>query len=187
MSRHSLARALAVLPLLAGPAFAQDQAETIMTAESPDYGAYLADGESRSVYMFEADTQGQGDTAAVSACMDECLAEWPPVTTTGEPQAGEGAMAEMLGTLTRDDGSMQVTYNGWPLYYYHEDEAAGDTKGHDIEEFGGEWYLVTAEGEEVGEGEEESGEEADEASGDAASEEDSSDEAASGENGGSDY
>lgn len=149
MSSHSLARASAVLLLLGGTAFAQDQAATIATAQSEEHGTYLTDGEGRSVYLFEADTQGQGDTAAASACTDDCLEAWPPVTVQGEPQAGEGAMAEMLGTLTRDDGTIQVTYNGWPLYHYHEDTEPGQANGHDIEEFGAEWYLLTPEGEEA--------------------------------------
>lgn len=162
MPSHSLARVLFVLPLLAGPAFAQDQAETIKASDSSEYGAYLTDGEGRSVYMFEADTQGKGDTAAKSACSGDCLADWPAVTTQGAPQAGEGATADMLGTMTRDDGTTQVTYNGWPLYYYDQDTAPGQTSGQDVEGYGGKWYLLTAKGEEVGEGEsgseEESGE-----------------------------
>ena len=46
---------------------------------------------------------------------------------------------------------MQATYNGWPLYYFAEDFVAGDINGHDFEEFGGEWYLVTPDGGALGE------------------------------------
>lgn len=150
MSSHPIAPMLALLPLLAGPALGQE-AVTIMAAESEEHGTYLTDGEGRSVYLFEADTQGQGDTMPVMTCEDECLEAWPPVMTQGEPQAGEGATAEMLGVLTHDNGTMHVTYNGWPLYYYHEDTEPGQTKGHDIEEFGAEWYLLDPEGEKAGE------------------------------------
>lgn len=155
MSSHPLVTAFAVLPLLAGAALAQDQAATITTAESEEHGTYLTDGEGRSVYLFEADTQGEGDTPAVMTCEGEYLVAWPPVVTQGEPQAGDGAMAEMLGTLVHEDGTLHVTYDGWPLYYYHEDAEPGQTNGHDIEEFGAEWYLLTPEGEKAGEEEEE--------------------------------
>jgi predicted lipoprotein with Yx(FWY)xxD motif len=175
MRNLSVARLLAVLPLLAGPAVAQDAA-TIMTAESEEHGAYLTDGEGMSLYLFEADTQGRGDTMPVMTCEGECLEHWPPLTTQGEPQVGEGADAAMLGTLAHDDGTMHVTYNGWPLYYYHEDTEPGQTNGHDIEEFGAEWYLLTPTGEKAGEEEEEEGEasgeaeDADEAGGEASGE-----------------
>jgi predicted lipoprotein with Yx(FWY)xxD motif len=131
---------------LAAPALAQDAAT--VTVASGEHGEYLADGEGRALYLFEADTQGSG-SAAVSACYDECAGAWPPLTVEGEPQGGEGADAAMLGTISRTDGSMQVTYNGWPLYYYAKDEAPGDTKGHDIEEYGAEWYLLGASGEKL--------------------------------------
>ena len=156
MSSHCFARTLAVLPLLAGPAFAQDEVATVMVADHGEHGAHLVDGEGMSVYLFEADTQGQGDTMAVMTCEGECLEAWPPVMTQGEPQAGQGATAELLGTITHDDGTLHVTYNGWPLYYYHEDAEPGDMNGHDIEEFGAEWYLLTPEGEKAGEEEGES-------------------------------
>jgi hypothetical protein len=45
----------------------------------------------------------------------------------------------------------QVTYNGWPLYYFASDVEPGHTRGHDIEGYGTEWYLVTPEGEKAGE------------------------------------
>ena len=41
--------------------------------------------------------------------------------------------------ITRDDGSMQVAYNGWPLYYYEPDNAPGDTTGHEV---GGVWFVI---------------------------------------------
>ena len=55
----------------------------------------------------------------------------------------------MLGTVERRDGSLQVTYNGWPLYYFVKDGKPGDTIGQDMEGFGGEWYLVSPDGDHV--------------------------------------
>ena len=90
-------------------------------SESADFGPILVDGEGISLYLFMADTQNSG----ASTCGDDdgCAEEWPPLVTDGDPVAGEGVDAAMLGTITRDDGTTQVTYNGWPLYLFEEDTA----------------------------------------------------------------
>ncbi|MCE3266579.1 MAG: lipoprotein [Solirubrobacterales bacterium] len=54
----------------------------------------------------------------------------------------------MLGTTERDDGSVQVTYNGQPLYYYAHEEP-GEVTCHDVEEFGGLWLVLDAAGDAV--------------------------------------
>jgi predicted lipoprotein with Yx(FWY)xxD motif len=106
------------------------------------YGSALVDAQGRTLYLFTNDTQN-GDA---SACTGDCLTKWPPLLTTNDPVAGEGVDASLLGTITRDDGTMQVTYNGWPLYYYAEDTAAGDANGQAV---GSVWYLVSPEGEAI--------------------------------------
>ena len=58
-------------------------------------------------------------------------------------------IATMLGTITRDDGTVQATYNGWPLYLYFGDAAPGDTNGQGLDEFGGIWYLGSPAGEPI--------------------------------------
>ena len=133
--------------VLAGalPSFAQDAALTVQN--SAEHGAYIADAEGRALYLFEADTQGQGGADAMSTCKDDCAAAWPPLTSVGPMQASEGISGDLIGTIQREDGTTQVTYNGWPLYYYVKDQAQGDTTGHDIEDFGAEWYLLTPQGE----------------------------------------
>lgn len=125
-----------------------DGAVTIALAEKEPFGQYLVDGEGKSLYMLEADTQGDG-TEAVSTCTDACVEEWPVVTATGEPMGGEEVDASLLSTIERDDGTMQVTYNGWPLHYYHDDQAPGDTEGQGVHDEWGGWYLVTPSGEPI--------------------------------------
>lgn len=121
-------------------------AATVEVSESADFGSILVDGEGMSVYVFMADTQDAG----TSACTDaECTAEWPPLVTDGDPVAGEGVDEALLGTITRDDGSTQITYNGWPLYLFAEDTAPGDTNGQGVDEFGGLWFLVSPAGEAI--------------------------------------
>ena len=120
---------------------------TVNVSETTDFGPILVDGEGMSLYLFMADTQNSG----TSTCGDDdgCATEWPPLVTEGDPVAGEGVDATLLGTITRDDGSTQVTYNGWPLYFFAEDTAAGDTNGQGIDEFGGLWFLVSPAGEAI--------------------------------------
>lgn len=121
-------------------------AATVEVSESADFGTILVDGEGMSLYVFMADTQDGG----TSACTDvECVADWPPLSTDGDPVAGEGVDETLLGTITRDDGTTQVTYNGWPLYNFSGDAAPGDTNGQGLEEFGGLWFLVSPAGEAI--------------------------------------
>jgi predicted lipoprotein with Yx(FWY)xxD motif len=120
---------------------------TVNVSESTDFGSILVDGEGMSLYLFMADTQDSG----TSTCGDDdgCATEWPPLISQGSPVAGEGVDATLLSTITRDDGSLQVTYNGWPLYFFAEDTAPGDTNGQGIDEFGGLWFLVSPTGEAI--------------------------------------
>jgi len=122
-------------------------AATVNVSESADHGSILVDANGMALYAFMADTQN-GDT---STCGDDdgCATEWPPLVSDGDPVAGEGVDASLLGTITRDDGTTQVTYNGWPLYLFEEDTAAGDTNGQGIDEFGGLWHLVSPTGEAI--------------------------------------
>jgi predicted lipoprotein with Yx(FWY)xxD motif len=114
---------------------------TISTSTSPDVAEpFLVDDQGMTLYVFTDDTQNAG----TSACTDaECVEEWPPLIVTAAPTAGEGVDDSMLGTITRDDGTMQATYNGWPLYHFEGDTAPGDITGQGME---GKWFLVSATG-----------------------------------------
>jgi predicted lipoprotein with Yx(FWY)xxD motif len=86
------------------------------------------------------------DSHDKSSCSSACAQAWPPVTTKGKPAAGTGVTAGDLGTITRSDGSEQVTYNGHPLYYFVADTTSGSTKGEGSNGFGAKWWLVTPSG-----------------------------------------
>jgi predicted lipoprotein with Yx(FWY)xxD motif len=119
-------------------------AAALITAKSSKLGTILAAGPKRlTVYMFEADSRSS------SSCSTECAAVWPPVVTTGKPQAAEGALASELGTITRSDGKSQVTYNGHPLYFFAKDGDAGDTYGQGIKGFGAGWYVLAPAGNKI--------------------------------------
>ena len=113
---------------------------TIKATISDNYGPILVDADGVALYIYSKDTQN----GTTSACTDEeCTQDWTPLTTQGAPVAGAGTIQKLLGTITREDGTMQVTYNGWPLYHFSGDSAAGSTngQGHD-----GEWFLVSPSG-----------------------------------------
>ena len=120
---------------------------TVNISESADLGSILVDGKGMSLYAFMQDTQNSGISTCTDA--DGCAAEWPALASQGAPVAGEGVDATLLSTITRDDGLLQVTYNGWPLYLFVEDTAPGDTNGQGIDEFGGLWFLVSPTGEAI--------------------------------------
>lgn len=123
----------------------EEEQAVIQVQEHPELGRYLTDSRGRAVYLFLADEQG----ANRSACHGPCATAWPPVLTEGAPVAGEGARERLLGTIQRADGQTQVTYNGWPLYYYIQDQAAGDVKGQGVVGFGAPWYVVAPNGEAI--------------------------------------
>lgn len=144
-----MARVIAAVAALAmsAPALAQTTDAPLSTMNSAEEGQYLVDGSHQALYTFKADTQGRGGTPPASACNDDaCVGTWPPLLVSEAP-VGDGTLeSSMLATLTRADGSLQVTYNGWPLYYYYEDSGPGDIKGDDIESFGEDWYLIGPHG-----------------------------------------
>jgi predicted lipoprotein with Yx(FWY)xxD motif len=124
-------------------AFNDGAAAVVTAASAPKLGRIIVDSKGFTLYDFHKD---KGTT---SACYGGCAQVWPPLTTSGKPQAGEGAMASKLGTTERKDGTMQVTYSGHPLYTYTADTKPGDAKGNDFSSFGAEWYALQPSGEEA--------------------------------------
>ncbi len=107
-------------------------------------GTILAVGPKHmTVYLFEADKGGQ------SACSGACAAAWPPVTTSGQPQGSGSVSSAKLGTITRPDGTKQVTYNGHPLYFFTKDGDEGDAYGQGAKAFGADWYVVAPSGNKI--------------------------------------
>jgi predicted lipoprotein with Yx(FWY)xxD motif len=120
-------------------------AATISVSDSSDYSSFLVDAEGRSLYFLMSDTPDSG----TSLCTGDCAIEWPPLLTEGDPSAGEGVDMSLLGTITREDGTTQVTYKGRPLYLFHEDTTAGDTNGQGVQDEFGLWHLASSTGEPI--------------------------------------
>ena len=102
-------------------------------------GKTLTGEDGKTLYFFKADTKGSGK----STCNADCATNWPPYTLeaseTLKPTSDASGTVTMI---TRDDGSKQVAYNGWPLYYFKGDAAAGDANGQNINAFGGIWVIA---------------------------------------------
>ena len=110
---------------------------------SSSLGTILADRSGRTLYAFTPDSAG------TSACTGTCASNWPPLTSDTPPSPGPGLDAAAFATITRSDGSTQVTFHGRPLYYFAGDAAAGDTKGQGI---GGKWFVLGSDGSLIGAG-----------------------------------
>jgi len=115
----------------------------VSVAGVPKGGMVLVDSKGFTLYYFEKDKGGK------SACYGACAKVWPPLT--GTPQGKGGAMASKFGTTKRSDGTVQVTYAGWPLYTYTADTKPGEANGIDVKSFGATWYPLHPNGEKAGE------------------------------------
>jgi predicted lipoprotein with Yx(FWY)xxD motif len=116
---------------------------TVITTAKSSAGTFLTTSSGRAVYLWVKDT---GD---MSNCNGACAGAWPPVTTTGTATASGSAKASDIGTITRSDGSKQVTYDGHPLYYFSGDSGPGTASGQGSDGFGAKWWLVAPTGSDV--------------------------------------
>ncbi len=114
----------------------------IKVGKAGDLGAVITNSKGMTVYDFHKD---KGTT---SSCYGACEGAWPPVITSGAAKATGGAQSSLLGTTKRKDGSLQVTYNGHPLYTFVGDKKPGEANGNDFSEFGAQWYALEPNGEE---------------------------------------
>lgn len=105
---------------------------TVQVRTDPKLGTFLTDSSGKTLYLFKKDTLNN------SVCYDNCAKAWPPLIASGDLTLPDGVPGT-LGTITRKDGTKQVTYNGVPLYYYAEDTNVGDVKGQGV---GNNWFVM---------------------------------------------
>ncbi len=127
-------------PATSAPVATPTGPATVMATSNAKYGMILTDDKGMTLYLF------LNDTTSASTCSGACLNNWPALLTNGNPVAGTGVDGTMLGTTTRPDGSVQVTYNGHPLYYFFKDANPGDVNGEGIKNV---WYVVSPSGNKV--------------------------------------
>ena len=118
---------------MATPAASPVMSATLGVAETAELGQFLTDSQGMTLYIFTKDTAGSGK----SVCNDDCAANWPPYFVEGA-MLPEGTPGE-LTTITRDDGTMQLAYNGMPLYLWVSDTAPGDVTGQGV---GDVWFVA---------------------------------------------
>jgi len=116
-------------------------AATVTVRNHPEYGDILVDADGLTLYRFDQDTQGSGE----SACGGDCTDAWPPLSVSNDPSAGPEASVS-LSTSEHDGGVVQVAADGWPLYYYAADSAPGDAEGQGVNDA---WWVVGPDGSKI--------------------------------------
>ncbi|MGV9269003.1 hypothetical protein ACWDRR_30540 [Kitasatospora sp. NPDC003701] len=115
---------------------------TLKTATDPKLGTIVTDSAGFTLYRFDADTA----QPSMSNCNGSCASIWPPEPANGSVTV-KGIDSKLVGTVTRADGSKQITLNGWPAYRYAPDKQPGDTKGQGVD---GTWFALTPAGDKAG-------------------------------------
>ncbi|MFK2824819.1 hypothetical protein QYG89_03875 [Bacillus sp. B190/17] len=115
---------------------AVEESASLKLLENEAVGDYLADSEGMTLYYFKKDEAGK------SNCSGECVEKWPPFTAK-QFDVPAGWNKEDFATIKREDNGMeQVTYKGFPLYYFVKDQKEGDTNGQGVKDV---WFIVNSE------------------------------------------
>jgi predicted lipoprotein with Yx(FWY)xxD motif len=125
---------LSLVAVLAATALAAP-VMTLQSANNASLGNILTDDKGMTLYIFKSDKPG------VSNCTGPCATNWPPLTVADEdakPALAEG-LSGKIAVIDRPDGTYQVTFNDWPLYYFKMDAKPGDATGNGK---GGVWEVI---------------------------------------------
>jgi predicted lipoprotein with Yx(FWY)xxD motif len=123
---------------------ASSSSVTVSAKNVSGVGTVLVNGEGRVLYMFTPEKGGKITCTTSSGC----IKFWPEIdlpSGTTAAKAGPGVKSSLLGTVKGATGT-EVTYNGWPLYTFAGDSAAGTAKGQGQVSFGGTWYVLNGAG-----------------------------------------
>jgi predicted lipoprotein with Yx(FWY)xxD motif len=113
---------------------------TVLRRADTDLGVVVTDGKGRTLYLSTVDD----NRPARSKCYGQCAKLWPPLTVKPDGKVvPEGVDPNLIGVLKREDGTIQVTLNGWPLYWYVRDRAQGDVRG---EGYRNSWHAIGPKG-----------------------------------------
>jgi predicted lipoprotein with Yx(FWY)xxD motif len=100
----------------------------VASAEKSKVGRVVVDAQGRTLYRFTAEAQGR------PVCTGACVSTWPPATV-----ASARGLPAHVATVKRDDGKLQLTYDGHPLYRYAGDNSTAEANGQGV---GGQWYVI---------------------------------------------
>jgi predicted lipoprotein with Yx(FWY)xxD motif len=123
---------VAVFMLLFGAGMVLGMHHAIKIQEKEGIGKYFTDTEGKTLYWFKKDTPGK------SACGGPCIEKWP-IYYREAVVAPKDITAGDFGTITREDGKMQTTFRGYPLYYWVNDKQAGETNGQGVNNV---WFVI---------------------------------------------
>ncbi len=103
---------------------------TIQAANNATLGKMiLVNAQGMTLYRYDKDTAG------TSNCTGSCATVWPPLTASGDTPTAAQGVTGTLATISRADGTKQVTYNGTPLYTFQQDKKPGDASGDNVNSF----------------------------------------------------
>jgi len=125
---------------MAAAAATTSSTATVRTTTTKTFGTVLVGPNGHTLYRYTPDKMG-----GASTCKGICLTYWPKlmVKTGTKPTASGGATAALIGTIKAGNGEAQVTYAGFPLYYFSGDKNAGQTNGQGTMKT---WYVVNTKG-----------------------------------------
>ena len=106
---------------------------SVKLADNATFGKILTDSDDMTLYFFSLDTKDTSECTSAG-----CLGAWP-IYYEETITVDTGLDASDFATIDRADGEKQTTYKGWPLYYFANDTAAGDTNGDDVNNV---WYVA---------------------------------------------
>ena len=112
-----------------------------LTVRNSQFGRIIFDTRGRALYAFTRDPK-----RGKSRCYGACATAWPVYFAKRPLRAGKGVRQALIGTTRRRNGRLQLTYNGWPLYYYVNDVRPGQVTCQNVNEFGGLWLVVRPNG-----------------------------------------
>ncbi|MFK0244848.1 hypothetical protein ACIQUM_09125 [Amycolatopsis azurea] len=112
----------------------------LKAAKAGNLDPVVVNGAGLTLYRFDKDTA----KPSKSTCNGDCAKTWPPVLVTpGSKVFLAGMKKSAVGTVKRDDGTLQLTVGGWPAYRFAKDTKPGDTLGQGV---GGTWFGLAPNG-----------------------------------------
>jgi predicted lipoprotein with Yx(FWY)xxD motif len=103
-------------------------------------GTILVTAQRMTMYVFALDPRGQ------SRCTGSCATYWPPVPASDAPKHAVAGVTATFGSVTRADGSTQLSVDGYPVYTYAGDRSPGDVNGQGVNASGGLWWALSPDG-----------------------------------------